>query len=102
MAEFIKDLPRIYGIFDTHSHYDDRRFDEMRDDLLNYLFENGLDGIITCGCDIPSSKKAIELASNYNKMYAAVGFHPTNIPEFEPDLQELRELLKHEKVVALG
>lgn len=102
MAEFIKDLPRIHGIFDTHSHYDDGRFDEMRDALLNYLFENGLDGIITCGCDIPSSKKAIELASNYNKMYAAVGFHPTNIPEFEPDLQELRELLKHEKVVALG
>ena len=102
MDSFIKDLPEIHGIFDTHSHYDDRRFDGIREDLLNYLFKNGLDGIITCGCDIDSSKDAINLANVYDKVYAAVGFHPTNIPNSEPNLSHLRELLKHEKVVALG
>ena len=102
MAEFIKDLPRIHGIFDTHSHYDDRRFDSIRDELLNYLFESGIDGIITCGCDIPSSKSAITLSEKYDKMYAAVGFHPTNIPLSSPDLSELKTLISKEKVVALG
>ncbi len=102
MIDCLKDIPNLSGIFDTHSHYDDNKFSETREELLSELFDLGLEGIITCGCDIPSSKNAIELAEKYEKIYAAVGFHPENLPETEPNLSELETLLKHKKVVALG
>lgn len=102
MLDILKDLPSFEGIFDTHAHYDDERFSEIKEDLLKELFEGGLAGIITCGCDIPSSKAAIELAEKYEGVYAAVGFHPENLPENPEDLQKLIPLLSHEKVVALG
>ena len=102
MDEFIVDIPDFHGIFDTHSHYDDQRFENGGNKLLEHLFKNGIDGIITCGCDIESSKKAIALSEQYDKMYAAVGFHPTNVPNSEPNLEEIKAMLKHEKVVAIG
>ena len=33
-------------IFDTHSHYDDRAFDEDRERLLLSLEKNGIDNIV--------------------------------------------------------
>ena len=30
------------GIFDTHAHYDDERFDEDRDTVLKNIFEHGV------------------------------------------------------------
>jgi TatD DNase family protein len=36
-------------------------------------------------------------------VYAAVGFHPTDLDKFsEQSLQQVRELAKHPKVVAVG
>ena len=99
--ELLLGVPDCYGIFDTHTHYDDSRFDGIVDTLLEQLHHKGVTNIITCGCDIPSSKAAIELANKHSFVYAAVGFHPENL-EPEPDLAQLKELLKHKKVVALG
>ncbi len=102
MLEILNDLPEITGIFDTHAHYDDSKFDDVRDKLISELFSKGLDGIITCGCDIASSKSAIALSEKYERIYAAVGFHPENLPDNEDDLKLLTPLLAHKKVVALG
>ncbi len=102
MLDVLKDLPSLDGIFDTHAHYDDEKFQDIQDELLQGLFHRGLSGIITCGCDIASSKSAIALAEKYDKMYAAVGFHPENLPTSENYLEELTALLSHPKVVALG
>jgi len=102
MLDCLVNIPNLSGIFDTHSHYEDEKFENIREELLSGLFALDLEGIITCGCDIPSSKAAIELSQKFPKIYAAVGFHPENLPETEPDLKELEALLKHNKVVALG
>ncbi len=102
MGNILKDFPKLSGIFDTHSHYDDEKFNEISQELLSELFDLGLEGIITCGCDINSSKNAIKLSEKYEKMYAAVGFHPECLPDEEPNLTELEKLIKEPKVVALG
>ena len=34
------------GIFDTHAHYDDERFDEDRDTVLKNVFEHGVSLIV--------------------------------------------------------
>ena len=102
MLDILKDLPSWNGIFDTHAHYDDEKFNEIREPLLNELFSGGLANIITCGCDISSSLSAIALAEKYDGIYAAVGFHPENLPKNTQELEKLIPLLQHKKVVALG
>ena len=77
------------NIFDTHAHYDDDSFDEDRFSLLDEMFENGVSGIINCGCTVESSKKSIEFTEKYSKIYAAVGIHPQNAAEEKADFQEM-------------
>lgn len=58
--------------FDTHVHYDDKKFDEDRDDVLKKIYSEGVTRCINMGCDVKSSKVAVELANNYDFIYAAV------------------------------
>lgn len=51
-------------IFDSHAHYDDAKFDEIRAELLEELPVHGVCGIVNCGCDTASSKAALALAEN--------------------------------------
>ena len=94
----------VTGIFDTHAHYDDRRFDGDRETLIGGLFESGtLYAAVNCGCDITSSLKSLAIARKFPRMYAAVGIHPHEAKEAaEADFERLEELLKDEKAVALG
>ncbi len=90
-------------LFDTHAHYDDERFDEDRDALLASLPEKGVELVINCASDMPSSKTSIALAEKYPYIYAAVGVHPHEAKSLtDADIEELRALSAHEKVVAIG
>ena len=90
-------------IFDTHAHYDDESFDADRDALLAAMPAQGVGLILDPGCDIETSQKAVALAEQYPHVYAAVGYHPENCaPYTSADLDTLRTLTKHPKVVAIG
>ena len=90
-------------IFDTHAHYDDEAFDADRDALLAAMPDCGVGLILDPGCDIETSQKAVALAEKYPHVYAAVGYHPENCaPYTSADLDTLREMAKHPKVVAIG
>lgn len=91
------------GIFDTHAHYDDPRFDEDRDELLSTLSQKGVIHIVNCGCDLKSSLTTVALTENYSFIYAAVGVHAHEAEEAtESDLNEIKKLYSNEKVVAVG
>jgi len=52
---------------------------------------------------VPSSGVAVELAERYPHVYAAVGIHPSDCDDFtEADIETLRQMAQHEKVVAIG
>ena len=90
-------------LFDTHAHYDDDWFDEDRDALLAAMPEKGIGLIVNPGITPETSRFAISLAEKYPYIYAAVGIHPENCHDFIPEqIDELRELAKHPKVVAIG
>ena len=90
-------------LFDTHAHYDDERFGADREALLASMPEKNVGLIVNPGCDIPSSRVAVELAGKFDFVYAAVGIHPENCADFEPEqIEKLRELAKEPKVVAIG
>lgn len=89
--------------FESHAHYDDERFDEDRDTLLASFPAEGIDTVVNASSDIKSSKASIALSEKYPFFYAAVGVHPHEVENItEADIDELRELSKHPKVVAIG
>lgn len=90
-------------IFDTHAHYYDEAFDPDREALLSSLPCLGVEKVVCPGCDLASSRACIDLAERYPHIYAAVGFHPENLEGVSPDqVDRVRELAKHPKVVAVG
>ncbi len=89
--------------FDTHAHYDDKAFDSDRYELLERLNAQGVSLIVNPGCDVLSSRHAIELAERFTHVYAAVGIHPGEIETYrEGDLQLIEELADHPKCLAIG
>ena len=90
-----------HNIFDTHAHYTDKRFSSDRDTLLRDLPGRGVARVLTCGSDVQDSRAALALAREYDYVYAACGVHPHEASGFV-DAAQLRELLLHEKCVALG
>ena len=91
------------GILDTHSHYDDEKFDNDRQTVFSSLKSGGVCGVIDCGCDLVSSLKAIELSEEYDFVYAAVGIHPHEAADADKnDLNKIKALFFKEKVVAVG
>lgn len=90
-------------IFETHAHYDDERFDEDRDMLIEKLFQKNICNIINVGASIESTKTTIALAKKYENMYAAAGVHPSDIAGLnEETLAWLKEQTKDPKVIAVG
>lgn len=89
--------------FDTHAHYDSGSFNPDRFEVLDSMKEGNVGLIIDPGCDLWSSKTAIELSERYDFIYAAVGWHPEDIEKLsEESYAELCRLAEHPKCVAIG
>lgn len=88
---------------DTHAHLFYQNFDGEVDQVIERAQAAGITHIIVPGTDLVTSKKAIELAEEYDIVYAAVGIHPhdtTELPENFIDV--LEDFSKNPKVVAIG
>ena len=90
-------------IFDSHAHYDDKQFDKDRDELLSSMNKNGVDFILNSGESLRASKAGVELGKKYDFIYSASGIHPSNTKNMTEEIyNEIKELTKNEKVVAIG
>lgn len=91
------------NIFDTHSHYDDEQFEPDRDELLKTLPEKGVTGVVSCGCDIETTRFNAELAEKYDYIYFAAGLHPENLEGLKiDDIAKIEQYAKRKKCVAIG
>ena len=90
-------------LFDTHAHYDSGAFNADRMEVLSSMPEKGVELILNPGCDLESSKTAVELAERFPFVYAAVGIHPSDCEGFSQDTVDgLCALAAHPKVRAVG
>lgn len=90
-------------IFDSHAHYDDEVFEHDREELLQALPGQGVSTIVSMGADYAGCRGALNLASRYSYIYAAVGIHPQNVAGLPADyLQQIEQWAKQPKVVAIG
>lgn len=88
-------------------HLDDEKFDLDREDVINKMWDSGVKKCIDIGCDVQSCKKAIEIASKHDFIYASCGIHPEVLPQDEEELWKIiseieRLASENEKVVAIG
>lgn len=89
--------------FDSHSHYNDEKFDSIRDKLIEDTYFAGVTKFICAGYDIPSSKLAVELAEKYSYIYAICGISPNDIEDIQDeDYNEIIDIARNKKVVAIG
>ena len=103
-------MKEVVKIFDTHAHYDDKKYSEDLDSVIMDNYNSGVDRIINIGCDIDSSIRSIELAKKYTHIYASIGLHPEVLQKpkekIEKDFAEfeniLKNLTKEDKVLAIG
>lgn len=94
----MKKLP----LFDSHAHLDVEDFDRDREELLRSIGES-MAGIIDPGCDILSSRMALDLAHQYPFVWAAVGIHPEEIGHSSlEDLAQIEAWCADPRVVAIG
>ena len=88
---------------DTHSHIYYDKYEDDLDEVINRAQDNNIKNIICVGVDLLSSKKSIKLAESYDLIYATAGYHPHESKDASSNyLNDLEQLLKHKKVVALG
>ena len=91
------------NIFDSHAHYDSEAFNDDRKELLSALPLQGVCGIINCGSDMASSLKSLELADEFDFVYAACGIHPHEAEGCKDGyLAVLKKLCGEAKCVAVG
>ena len=54
------------NLFDSHSHYNDEKFDIDREQIIKETLLNGVSNFIVVGYSIESSKKAIDIVKDYD------------------------------------
>lgn len=91
------------SIIDTHTHYDDKWFDDDRYELLDNILSESVLAIVNMSVDIPTCDFSVELSKRYSNVFAAVGIHPENIADVPDSFTEiLRKYASQSKVVAIG
>ena len=93
-------------LFDSHAHYNDEKFNEDRDKVIEAVYNSGVTKLICAGYNVKSSMEAIEISKKYPFIYTIIGVSPNDIPQTEDklwkELEQIEKLVKKEKVVAIG
>ena len=90
-------------IYETHTHFDDKAFDEDREEAIKAALAAGVARLVNVGASMKSSKASLDLANKYPEFLAAIGVHPEDCADLtENDMDILEEYSKDENAIAIG
>ena len=90
-------------IFDTHCHLNSEELYSRLDEVISDAQKVGVAKFLVVGWNKESSLLAVKIAEQYDFIYAAIGFHPTDVFNVsDEDYEETMSLVNHPKVVAIG
>ena len=96
-------------LFDSHSHYNDEKFNEDREKIIKETYEAGVTKFVCAGYNINSSLFSLEMSKKYEFIYSICGISPNDIPQSEQqlwkDIAEISKIVKDnksKKLVAIG
>jgi len=88
---------------DSHAHLEMSPFDRDRDQVVRRAKDADVEIIVTVGTTVEDCRKALEITNRYPGIYAVIGIHPHEVKDIKRETYDsLREMAKHEKVVAYG
>lgn len=87
-------------MIDVHCHLQFKAFEDDYDAVINDAFKEGLTMIINTGTQLSSSRKAVEFAEKYDKLYAIVGVHPHHADKIESDPEVVEAIEGSSPVIA--
>lgn len=91
------------GVIDTHCHLTLEELGKDPDVYWERARSAGVVAAVVIGIDGETSKRVVDYVAGRDGLFAAVGIHPNSAGTATPqDLETLRELARHDKVVALG
>jgi len=88
-------------LVDSHAHLEDEKYDRDREKVIEKC-KKDLTFLINVGSNLLTSKQSIELAHNYDFIYASAGIHPHDAQKEFDKVEEIERLALQEKVVAIG
>lgn len=93
--------------FDNHAHFDDKWFDEDRDEVIKATYDSGVTRVVSAGYSLEGSLAARELSKKYDFIYFTVGISPNDLSaNWEQDVEKIEQILIEEadnkKLVAVG
>jgi TatD DNase family protein len=89
-------------MIDTHCHIHDKQYDEDRDATVARAREGGVDELVTVGCDLADSERALAAAARYG-IHASVGIHPHEAKDAPDDVAAaFAPLLADPHAIAIG
>lgn len=94
-------------LFDNHAHFDDKWFDEDRDEVIKSVYDSGVTRVVSAGYSLEGSLAARKLSKKYDFIYFTVGISPNDLSSnWEQDVDKIEKILKEEinnkKLVAVG
>lgn len=91
-------------IIDAHCHLEDERYDNIRRQIIDDFRKDGIVCLINPACDEKTTRRAVALARQEERVYACVGTHPHEAKFYDEDLRYLYEayLETEDKLVAVG
>ncbi len=90
-------------IFETHAHYEDSRYDEDRESLLESMKSKNVGNIVEVSAGMKAIPKILQLIRRYDFMYGTVGVHPEETGDLsEADIEFMKETANNDKIVAIG
>ncbi|MBV9270387.1 MAG: TatD family hydrolase [Candidatus Eremiobacteraeota bacterium] len=89
-------------LIDSHAHVHDKQFAPDRAEVVKRAKSAGVGNIVTVGCDIDDTRRALETAREYD-LFASVGVHPHEANDAPEDLaRAFAEFLADDRIVAVG
>lgn len=87
---------------DSHCHLDFPEYADHLSDILARMKEAKVQNAMCISVDMPDFPKVLALAEAHEQLFATVGTHPDYEDTPEPTEDQLVELAKHPKVLAIG
>jgi TatD DNase family protein len=87
---------------DSHCHIDFPELAEQIDALVAAMDTNKVSHALCVSVNLPNWPNVIGIAERFPHIFASVGVHPDYEDTVEPTVEQLVELAKHPKVIAMG
>lgn len=90
-------------MIDAHAHLTDERFAEDVDAVIARAAAAGVDVVVSIATDVADARSAIALAERHAGVFATAGIHPHAAANpAAGTIEEIAELARHPRVVAIG